>query len=143
VVGQIERDTDRIYIRDLLVQGIIGVNDDERDTAQDILVNVALEVDARRAGASDEIHDAVDYGAVARELVAYTRGARHLLVEKLATELARLCLGHRGVSRATVRVEKPQALSLARSAGVEITRTRDDFPTAGAEDDRACKPRGD
>jgi len=50
-----------------------------------------------------------------------------MLVERLATEIASLCLQHAGVERVKVRVEKPGALRFARSVGVEIVRTREDL----------------
>ena len=40
---------DKVIIKDLLVRGIIGVNDWERNRAQDILINVTLFTDTRRA----------------------------------------------------------------------------------------------
>jgi dihydroneopterin aldolase len=48
-------------------------------------------------------------------------------VERLATEIARVCLEHPGVQRVTVRVEKPGALRFARSVGVEIDRSRENL----------------
>ena len=47
-----------------------------------------------------------------------------LLVEKMASEIAGICLLDPQVERAIVRVEKPGALRFARSVGVEIDRTR-------------------
>ncbi len=39
---------DTIVIRDLLVRGILGINDWEREQPQDILLNVTLFADLRR-----------------------------------------------------------------------------------------------
>ena len=47
--------------------------------------------------------------------------------EKLAAEIAAICLEDPRVERVTVRVEKPGALRFARSVGVEIDRTRADL----------------
>ena len=41
---------DKIFIRDLLVRGIIGINDWEREKKQDILINLILRVDSRPGG---------------------------------------------------------------------------------------------
>lgn len=115
---------DRILIRDLLVRGVIGVNEDERMRPQDILINVEMLTDTRAAGASDDLADTVDYGAVSKEIVALVEGSRYLLVERLAEEIARLCLAREGVQGVRVRVEKPRALRYGRSVGVEIERMR-------------------
>ncbi|NLX35515.1 MAG: dihydroneopterin aldolase [Chloroflexi bacterium] len=115
---------DRILIRDLLLRAIIGVNPSERIGVQDVLINIELEVDLRSPGASDDIHDAVNYRTIAKHVVDLVEGSRFSLVEKLATEIASLCLQDRRVELARVRVEKPSALRFARSVGVEIERRR-------------------
>jgi len=118
---------DKVLIRDLLVRGIIGINDDERVNPQDILINLTLDVDVRAAGRTDDIADAVNYRTIAKQVIAHTEASAPMLVERLATDIARLCLQHAGVARVKVRVEKPGALRFARSVGVEITRTREDL----------------
>jgi FolB domain-containing protein len=110
--------SDRIVIRDLLVRGLIGVNEDERVSPQDILINLTLDVDVRAAGQSDDIQDAVNYRTIAKQVIEYTEQSAHCLVERLATEIARVCLEH---------VEKPGALRFARSVGVEIDRSRENL----------------
>jgi D-erythro-7,8-dihydroneopterin triphosphate epimerase len=117
---------DRITITDLLVRGIIGVNDEERETRQDILVNLVLKVDARTPGRSDDIADAVNYRTIAKQVIALVESGSYFLVERLAEEIARLCLDHAGVQCVTVRVEKPGAVRFARSVGIEITRGREE-----------------
>jgi FolB domain-containing protein len=114
--------TDRIEIRDLLVRGILGTNDWERQTRQDILINITLFVDLRAAGRSDRIEDTVNYRTVTKELIAHVESSSRFTVEALAADLAGLCLKPAGVLRVRVRVEKPGALRFARSVGVEIER---------------------
>ena len=118
---------DRILIRDLLVRGVIGINDWERERPQDILIQLEMFVDARRAGATDDMADSVNYRTVAKKVIAYAETSEHFLVEALASGIARLVLVEHGVSRVRVRVEKPGALRFARSVGIEIERTADDF----------------
>lgn len=116
----------RIVIRDLLVRAILGVNPDERVNRQDVLINVALEVDTRPAAASDAIADAVNYASLSHDIIALAQGTRFYLVEKLVAEIVWLCLDDPRVSRATVTVEKPTALRFARSVGVEVSRTQEE-----------------
>lgn len=115
---------DKVFIKDLLVRGIIGVNDWERHEEQDILINVVLFTDTRRAAASDRIEDCVNYRTIAKKIQAYTEKASRWTVEALANDLARLCLEEPGVERVLVRVEKPGAVRFADSVGVEIERSR-------------------
>ena len=115
---------DRILISDLQVRCIIGVNDDERREKQDVLMNLALGTDLSAAGKSDRLADAVDYRALKKRILATVEGSSFFLVERLAQEVADLCLQDERVREVTVRVEKPSALRFARSVGVEITRGR-------------------
>lgn len=117
---------DKTFIKDLLVRGIIGVNDWERKKPQDILINVTVFSDASRAGESDDIKDCVDYSALAKKIQAHAETAARMTVEALANDLVKICLEQAGVRNAIVRVEKPGAVRFAKSAGVEIERKRDD-----------------
>ena len=113
---------DRIVIHELLVRCVLGDDDEERREQQDVLISVTLHADLRKAGESDRIEDAIDYRAVKKEILAAAEGSRYRLVEALAERIAALCLGHPGVLRADVVVEKPGSPRFARSAAVEITR---------------------
>ncbi len=118
--------TDRILIKDLLLRTIIGINDDERTERQDVLVNLIVETDTRTAGQSDDIADAVNYRTLTKQIIQLVETSRFLLVERLAEEIARVCLADSRIERVRVTVEKPQALRFARSVGIEIERSRDD-----------------
>jgi FolB domain-containing protein len=116
---------DQVIIKDLLVRGIIGINDWERVTPQDILLNVILFANLRHAGESDDIADCVNYRTVAKKIQAHTENAKRFTVEALAADIARLCLEDPQVQKVRVRVEKPGAVRFSKSVGVEIERDRE------------------
>jgi dihydroneopterin aldolase/D-erythro-7,8-dihydroneopterin triphosphate epimerase len=116
--------TDRILIRDLHLRGIIGIHDWEREKRQDILVNVEMEADCLPAGLSDDFTDAVDYRAVSKKIIELVERSSFLLVEKLAHEIAGICLADPRVTRVLVTVEKPGAVRFSRSVGVQVERRR-------------------
>ncbi len=116
--------TDQILIRDLLLRTIIGINDEERRDRQDVLINIVLYADLRRAGHSDDIQDAVNYRTLVKRVIKLVEESQFYLVEKLADEIAAICLEDARVERVQVRVEKPGALRFARSVGVELDRPR-------------------
>ncbi len=118
---------DRILIRKLLVRGIIGLNDWEREVAQDIVISLDIRIDARRAGITDDMRDSLNYRTVAKDVIAYAESSAHCLVEALATGIARIVVVEHGAERVKVRVEKPGALRFAESVGIEIERTAADF----------------
>jgi len=119
--------SDQIQIKDLLLRTIIGINEEERRARQDVLINIVLYADTRPAGASDDIDDAVNYRTITKRIIRLVEESRFYLVEKLAAEIAAICLDDPRVESVSARVEKPGALRFARSVGVEIHRTRADL----------------
>lgn len=115
---------DTMQIRDLVVQCIIGTRPEERLAKQAIVINVTLECDLQPAGKTDSLDDTVNYSALCKQLIAMAEESRFQLIERLAQEVARICLEEPLVSAVVVTVEKPHALANTRSAAVSIHRKR-------------------
>lgn len=120
---------DQIFIKDLAVRGIIGVYEHERHKPQDILINITLFTDTRRAAKTDSIKDCEDYDALAQKVRAYVESSARFTVEALAEDIANLCLETSGGLHVRVRVDKPEAIKFVVSVGVEIERHRIKKPT--------------
>lgn len=116
---------DQIHITNLLVRGIVGINADERVNRQDVLINVTMWADSSVAAASDDIADAVNYRTVSKAIIAHVEEGEPMLVERLAQEIADICLGSdERITEVEVTVEKPGALRFAESVGITIHRAR-------------------
>jgi len=115
---------DKIRISDLLLRCIIGINDWERTQKQDVLINVVLYTDLSKPGRTDDIADAVDYKKVKGEIIEMVEKSSFNLIERLAGEIAKICLAHTTIKAVSVRLDKPGALRFAKSVGVEILRTQ-------------------
>lgn len=115
---------DRVFIKDLLARGIIGIYDWEREQPQDILINITIEADLQRAGQTDDIQDCIDYDALARKVLTHVESIQCLTVEALANDIANICLEEPKAQKVQIRVEKPGAVRFANSVGVEIIRSR-------------------
>jgi len=113
-----------IRITDLKVRTIIGINPWERKTKQDVMINIALDVDAGRAVRSDDITDAVDYKTITKKIIAAVKNSDFFLLEKLTDMVLRLVMTNPKVIRASVRVDKPRALRFAKSVSVELHASR-------------------
>ena len=116
---------DKIFIKDLLVRCIIGINESERREKQDVMINVTVWSNITKAAQTDKISETVDYKKISKEIIKMAGNSSFFLAETLAEKIAQICLQHEKVKRAKVTVEKLGALRFARSAGVEITRTKD------------------
>ncbi|MEM7531557.1 MAG: dihydroneopterin aldolase [Chloroflexota bacterium] len=124
---------DRIQIHDLLIRGILGINPEEREKRQDILVNVTLWADTRAAAESESIDDAVNYRTITKAIIAHVEQGRPFLVERLVQDLASICLeADSRVQAVEISVEKPGAIRFARSVGITIYRTRADYTVGEA-----------
>ena len=114
---------DKVFIKGLVVRGIIGINDWEREKLQEILINITVFTDISRAAKSDDLADCVDYRALTKKVQAHTETVKRFTVEALANDLVEICLAAKGVQKAIVRVETPGAVRFSKSVGVEIEGT--------------------
>jgi len=126
-MSEIFANDDKISIRDLSIRCIIGVNEDERTEKQDVVINVTLFTDTRKAGQTDALEDSVDYKNVKKNILSLVESSEFLLIEKLADEIAKVCLDDSKVQKVNVIVDKPGALRYTRSVAVEISRTRESY----------------
>ncbi len=117
---------DKVIIKDLLARGIIGVHDWERNRPQNIMINITMFTDTRRAAQTDSLDDCINYSTMSKKVLAHAESVNRLTVEALANDLARICLEEDGVQKVIVRVEKPGAVRFSESVGVEIERSRDE-----------------
>ncbi len=115
---------DEIFISDLLIRGVIGITEREREQPQDILVNLVIFTDIAKTGKSDSVDDSVNYRTIAKKVLAHVETIKRYTVEALATDISELCLEMAGVVGVRVRVEKPGAVRFSRSVGVEILRMK-------------------
>lgn len=116
--------TDVIAVTGLRAFGRHGVFDFERDQGQEFVVDVALHLDISQAAASDDLADTVDYGALSFDVVALVQAEPVALIERLADQIAGLCLRDPRVRSAEVVVHKPQAPVTVPFSDVTVTVVR-------------------
>ncbi len=115
---------DRVFIRDLAIRCIVGVDEEERREKQEVLIQITMDTDLRQAGRTDALEDTVDYRALKKRIVRLVEESRFYLIEALAQSIADECLKDDRVQQVEVAVEKPGALRFARTVGVQIVRSR-------------------
>ncbi len=116
---------DKIFIKDLVARGIIGVNDPEREKPQEILINIIMYADTRQAGKSDNFEESVNYRTIAKRAITHAETANRYTIEALASDIAQICLEDQRIEKVCIRVEKPGAVRFSKSVGVEIERSRE------------------
>lgn len=110
-----------VFVRGLEVEAGIGVYDHEHGRLQRLVIDVTLELAPQPI---ERLGDTVDYESVANAARAIAEAGHVGLVETFAERLARACLADGRVTRATVRIEKPGALTAVIAPGCEIVLAR-------------------
>jgi 7,8-dihydroneopterin aldolase/epimerase/oxygenase len=112
---------DRIIIDELELWLRVGVPDTERAEPQRLLVSLGMTRDLRRAAESDDLSATIDYHAVTVRLKQFGEGREWKLIERLASDVARLVLEEFGAEAVSVEVKK-FILPDTRYVSVEIQR---------------------
>lgn len=119
-------DGDLIEVRGLTAVGVCGALPEEQERAQPLEVDLDIRADLAAAGASDDLDDTVDYGAVCELVERVVTTERFQLLERLAARIAEVVLSDDRVQGVTVAVRKlrPPVSQIVDTSGVRITRTR-------------------
>ena len=115
---------DQIRLTGVRAVGKHGVLDFEHERAQTFVVDATLFLDLAPAGHSDDLHDTVDYGAIAKGIVAIIEGEHVDLIEKLADRIASMILEYPAVAQTQVTVHKPSAPIVVPFDDVSVTVER-------------------
>lgn len=116
---------DRIFLRGLSVDCVIGFIEWERHIRQTVVIDLELPVDCRAAAVRDRVEDTLDYKKVAKRVIAFVEASEFQLVETLAERTAQLILAEFAVEWVRVSINKPGAIRGSRDVGVMIERARD------------------
>ena len=114
---------DKVCIKGLSVETVIGVYDWERDIRQTVVLDLSMDWDNRRPAASDSLSLALDYAAVSQRLMAFIQDSEFQLIETLAERCAEIVLHEFCVPALSLEVSKPGAVPEAQAVSVCITRS--------------------
>lgn len=113
---------DIIYLSDLRIQTVIGVFDWEREIKQEVVIDLEMGTDIRRAAETDALEDTLDYKSVAKRVIGFVEASEFQLVETLAERVADIILNEFKVPWLRLRLNKQGAVRGARDVGVIIER---------------------
>lgn len=113
---------DKIFLEDMRVETVIGIWEWERKIRQTVAIDLEMSADIRKAAASDEVEDTLNYKSVAKRIQAFVGESSFQLVETLAEKIAAIVLDEFDVAWVRVRLNKPGAIRGAKGVGVLIER---------------------
>ena len=123
---------DRIFVRGLTAECVIGFIDWERRVRQKVVIDLELAADARRAALTDEVHDTLDYRKVVKRVLAFVEASECHLIETLAERVVRVLLEEFAIEWVRISLSKPGAFSHSRDVGIALERWRSELP-AGSD----------
>jgi 7,8-dihydroneopterin aldolase/epimerase/oxygenase len=114
----------RVFVHDFEIVASVGVFEHEKRYEQRILLSADLAVRDDYDGVSDRLEDVLDYSTLVEGIALLVQREHVNLLETLAERIAQHCLADQRVESVRVRIEKPDAVPMCRSVGVEIERRR-------------------
>ena len=114
---------DKVYIRDLRINALIGIYEWERRIRQQIRIDLEMGWNNRIPAASDAIADTMNYKAAAKRVCAYVENSEYQLVETLAENIAALLLKEFNLPWVKITLGKPGAVTGSSEVGVVIERS--------------------
>jgi dihydroneopterin aldolase len=113
---------DKVFLSDLRIDTVIGIWEWERKIRQTVAIDLEMSADIRKAAASDDVKDTLNYKQVAKRVQQFVSDSSFQLVETLAEKIAAIVVEEFDVAWIRVRVNKPGAIRGARDVGVVIER---------------------
>lgn len=118
---------DRIFLRELEVEAVIGIWEWERQVKQKVSIDLEIATDVRGAAQNDAVEGTVNYKDVAKRLIQFVGNSEFQLVESLADAIAGVIIKEFGISWLRLSVAKPGAIEGSKTVGIAIERTAEDY----------------
>lgn len=113
---------DIVFVESLKIPATVGVWEWERRIKQNLIVDLELGTDIRKAAETDALDDAVSYKDVSIRVFDYVSSSEHQLIETVAQKISEIILSEFPISWCRVKISKPRAVEKSRNVGVIIER---------------------
>ncbi len=118
---------DKILISNCRIPVHVGITEEERKPAQEIIVDVEMSINLEMPSHTDDLNTTVDYAVVCEQIWGIAQEKPYALIETIAGRITESILGSTPVDSVRVRVSKPAAIRHLGGAlaAVEIERHRE------------------
>ena len=116
-----------VFIKDFVVQEIIGIHEHEKLKKQKIKFNIVLDINQSAIPNERDIKSIVDYEKITNKLENLTKNKKYNFLESLAEDSFKEIFEDKRINSAKIKIEKPEAIKNAESVGVEVFKTRKDY----------------
>ena len=116
-----------VFIKDFIIEEIIGIHEHEKIKKQKIKFNIILNVDKSSIPDEKDIKSIVDYEKITNKLENLTKSKKYNFLESLAEDSFKEIFEDKRINSVAIKIEKPEAIKNAGSVGVEVFKTRKDY----------------
>ena len=116
-----------VFIKDFIIEEIIGVHEHEKIKKQKIKFNIVLNVNQSSIPDEKDINSIVDYEKITNKLENLTKRKKYNFLESLAEDSFEEIFEDSRINSVKIKIEKPEAIKNAGSVGVEVFKTRKDY----------------
>ena len=116
-----------VFIKDFIVEEIIGIHAHEKIKKQKIKFNIVLGIDQESLPDEKDINSIVDYEKITNKLENLTKSKKYNFLESLAEDSFKELFEDKRILSAKIKIEKPEAIKSAGSVGVEVFKAREDY----------------
>lgn len=99
----------KVHLKQIKVNVIIGVANNERQKKQPLIIDASFEIDIQKSILSDNIKDTVDYAEVAEAISEIAQSTQFVLLEAFLSHLAKQLLNRFAIANLHLIVQKPFA----------------------------------
>ena len=116
-----------VFIKDFIIEEIIGIHEHEKIKKQKIKFNIVLNVNQISVPDEKDINSIVDYEKITNKLENLTKNKKYNFLESLAEDSFKEIFKDKRINSVTIKIEKPEAIKNAGSVGVEVFKARKDY----------------
>lgn len=116
---------DKIHVRRLKLETIIGLFPWEREVRQRLYIDLDIGKDVSMAAASDDLDNTINYADVCDQVAALADKGKFKLIETLAERIAQMVLQDFSADWVRVSVYKEDAMPQVDSVGVTVERKQE------------------
>ena len=113
---------DRIFLSEMKIETTVGIWEWEKRIKQQVIIDIEMSADIKKAAATDQIEDTLNYKAVAKSVRKLVEESSFQLVETMAEKISELVIGEHNVSWVRVKVNKHGAIRGSKGVGIIIER---------------------
>ena len=116
-----------VFIKDFIIQEIIGIHEHEKIKKQKIKFNIFIDVEQNAVPNEKDIKSIIDYEKVTNKLEKLAKSKKYNFLESLAEDSFNEIFEDKRINSVKIKIEKPDAIKNADSVGIEVFKTRKDY----------------